>query len=501
MGLINIVISLVAAAATYLSLALVARQFGGSAGSDAYFYLVSLTTIFTAVIGSVYSAVFLPVFIDIKIRFNPKSACAFASIVLTWSIIFCLFFSFLSYVFHEQFLLTVSKYDSVKLSQQSDIFILFSAVFFYSVMAEFFRLLLVAYARYTAAALVAIFPPVVLMIFLFSATAGSSASLLAWSLLASKAIVLLLTVTVLWTQGVKLVFSMARNPDMTKFLKVSTPYGSAGVVTYFATFFFDYMATGLGAGVLTSVTYAQRIFALPVALVVNPLLEIARARFAEFHAHNDKAAFQRQYEQVAKVLLYFSIPVALMLYCFAQEIVSMLFRRGAFSDESVSIAASCLQLLAMSVPLTAIFTLNGRTVESFQRLAWPSFFGTVGNLLLIYLTFELVQRYGFKGIPSARVLVDVLYFLPFGFLAVHLFGVRLRFSYLLRALGTAMLACALPVFICGLINPIYFGVFELGQTVSALSLMGVFFLVYAAVLFLADSELRLLFNKLLPWSK
>lgn len=501
LGLINIIISLMVALATYLSLALVARQFGGSAESDAYFYLVSLSTIFTAVISSVYSAVFLPVFIDLKIRIDAKAACTFASIVLTWSILGCLLFSFATLFYHDTFFLIVSKYDQMKLRQQRSIFIYFSSIFFFSVMSEFFRLLLIALRRYTIAALVSILPPVILMVFLFFSDVYGSESLLALSLLASKASVLLLTVLALKVQGIRLYFSLAKNRAVTNFLKVSAPYGSAGIVTYFATFFFDYMATGLGSGVLTSVTYAQRVFALPVALVVNPLLEIARARFAEFRARNDVVAFQHQYEQLAKILLYFSVPVAVMFFAFAQEIISMLFRRGAFSEESVLIAATCLRLLAVSVPLTALFTLNGRTVESFQRLIWPSFFGTLGNFVLIFLTFNLVQSSGFRGIPYARLLVDGLYFLPFGFLTVYLFGVRFRYGYLLRALVMAAFACALPFLLYGLIDPASFPVLALGDTARAVALMGAFFLAYTVLILLCDTELRKILNALLARAK
>jgi putative peptidoglycan lipid II flippase len=501
LGLINIIISLIAALATYSSLALVARQFGGSAESDAYFYLVSLTTIFTAVIGSVYSTVFLPVFIDLRIRNDEKEACTFASIVVTWSILGCLLFSFATLFYHDLFFLIVSKYDQIKLKQQRGILIYFSSVFFFSVMSEFFRLLLIAFGRYTVAAMVSILPPVILMVFLFFSDVYTDEGLLALSLLASKASVLLLTVVALKVQGVRLSFLMAKNRAVTNFLKVSAPYGSAGIVTYFATFFFDYMATGLGSGVLTSVTYAQRVFALPVALVVNPLLEIARARFAEFRARNDEAAFQRQYEQLVKILLYFSIPVAVMFFAFAQEIISMLFRRGAFSEENVVIAATCLRLLALSVPLTAMFTLNGRTVESFQRLTWPSFFGTLGNFLLIFLTFNLVQSSGFRGIPYARLLVDGLYFLPFGFLTVHLFGVRFRYGNLIRTLVMATFACVVPVLLYGLIDPAWFLVLGLGHIATAVALMGTFFLVYAALILLFDGELRQIFNTLLAKAK
>jgi hypothetical protein len=140
-------------------------------------------------------------------------------------------------------------------------------------------------------------------------------------------------------------------------------------------------------------------------------------------------------------------------------------------------------------------------VESFQRLTWPSFFGTFGNLVLIFLTFNLVQYAGFRGIPYARLLVDGLYFLPFGFLTVYLFGVRFRYGYLLRALIMAIFACALPVLLYSLADPAWFREAGWGRAAIAVTLMGIFFLVYTALILLFDGELRQSFNALATRTK
>jgi peptidoglycan biosynthesis protein MviN/MurJ (putative lipid II flippase) len=187
-----------------------------------------------------------------------------------------------------------------------------------------------------------------------------------------------------------------------------------------------------------------------------------------------------------------------MFYLFAYEIISVLFRRGAFSEEGVQIAAACLRLFAFSVPLTCLFTLNGRTVESFQRLTWPSIFGTLGNLFLIFLTYLSVEKFGFRGIPYARLIVDGFYFLPFGFLTVYLFGVRFRYSYLVRTLAMALVACVIPMLLYCAIEPalpLRVGLEHLRMEVT---LMGLFFLTYTSLIIFLDSELRQVLKTFVP---
>ena len=66
-GLSNIAIYIVAAFLMFYSLILVAQRFGGSEGSDAYFFLFSLVTISTALVSSIFTTVLIPVFVNLRV--------------------------------------------------------------------------------------------------------------------------------------------------------------------------------------------------------------------------------------------------------------------------------------------------------------------------------------------------------------------------------------------------------------------------------------------------
>ena len=126
------------------------------------------------------------------------------------------------------------------------------------------------------------------------------------------------------------------------------------------------------------------------------------------------------------------------------EIISAMFQRGAFGPANVATSAACLQIYALSIPFSCLFSVNGRACESFQRLLWPSIFGSVGNLLMIAFTFAFVASTGYIGIPLARLAIDSLYFLPLGFVAFHRFGGSLHLAIPVKTLATASTACVVP---------------------------------------------------------
>lgn len=489
-GAVSISISIGVAFATYLSLAIIANRFGGSIGCDVYFYLVSLTTVSSALISGVFSAVFLPTLIKLRVRDGLDEASRFISCIFTWCLIICLVISQTSYVFNYDFFALASKFQRDVIQSQHDIFSCFGPAFFFATLCELFRLVLIAFGRYATAAISALFQPLSLVLMLIVSgddLKESSMALLFWG---SRAGALLFLLAYIKRLDIKLCIMFSGNASASKFIKVSTPYALAGLITHFSIFFVDFMASGLGTGVLTSVNYAQRIYALPLALGVTPLLDIARARFAEFHAHGDIFSFNKQYNNLVKIIAYYSIPISVIFFVFSNEIVTLLFYRGAFSSDQVNLAASCLQVLALSIPFSCFFTLNGRSVESFQQLLWPSIFGSIGNVIFVLALFFMVDWFGYLGIPLARLVLDFLYFLPMGVVFVIFFGVGIDFKFLLKSVFFASSSCLIPVIIYWSDNFRFLEQLGLAKAWDDLISMAIFFILSLAFLLVVDPSLR-----------
>lgn len=440
-GINNIIISAVVAVLSYFSLILVASTFGGSIGSDAYFFLFSLSTISSGLITCLYAAVLLPIFVDIKYNEGLSKAGEFAGSMLILSLIFTIPIALIAYVWYGQFFSTVSKFTTSQIDAVRFILIYYAPIFVITVISEFFRTLILASGYYTLAAFGAIFQPAILIasIYVFSDSLKEEA--LPLSLITSRFLLLIFMLTLtLRVTRLKIPLNLKSDVMVGRFFKVAAPYWSANVITSAATFYFDYMATGLGAGILTALAYSQRIYNLPITIVLNPIFEIARTRFCEARAADNSEHFASQHNKLMRSILYFTIPVSVLLFFFSHEIIASMFQRGAFSKENVLVSAECLRIYAFSLPFTAFFILNGRAVESFQKLAWPSFFGTLGQFISIFITFILVSRIGYLGIPISKVLIEICYFFPFGFITLRFFVGRLNMKNMGRTMATSLMA-------------------------------------------------------------
>lgn len=443
-GILNTGIGLLSAALTFLSLALIAGRFGGSAGTDAYLYLLSLVTVGTALLGGIFSAVLLPQLVEVRVKSGLVQVSELASRLLAWLLLLCGLLALALALFHGAFFTFASRFSVEQVQAQRAILGWLGPVLVFSILAEYLRILLLGVARYGAAACMALVTPVTLVAVLLLDHSVSEAELTT-ALAFSRGLMVAATMFLLTCTGMRLLPRLRGGAHLIRFARISAPYAAASAVTQLSVFFFDYMASGLGTGVLTAITLAHRIFALPLMLLVTPLLDIARVRFAELRATNDEAAFQRQYDYLSVLVLYLALPAAAMLFIFPGEIVALLFQRGAFNVQDVEVAAACLKVLALSVPLGCFFTLSGRVVESFQQLKLPSLLGSIGNLCLMALTYVLVGSKGFIGIPLARLLVDLGYLLPFGVWMLHRHRVHINFVSLAQTLLRAGLACAIPV--------------------------------------------------------
>ncbi len=447
-GIVNAGLGIASAAANYISLLLIADRFGSSAGSDTYFFILSLATVATSLFASVLGTVFMPLLIEMRHR-AAAQASHFASAVLTWCLLLALALCAAWLLWPNAFITTFSRFTPVQIAERHALLAYLPGIILASVLAEYFRVLAIALGRYSWATVTAVLQPVVLVlgIALFSGAHGPAC--LPAALLVSRVAALALGMVLLRGQGLHLRPALRGGGVMPRFLKTAWPYWSASLATSYALFYFDYVATGLPQGTLASLSYAQRIFSLPTSMLIVPLLEIARARFAEHRARGEDIGLTRLYNQLLAWMVYLSAPAAALLLLYPDGLVAALLGSGAYTAEGMHITANALRVYALSVLLSSVFMLNGRCVESFQQLGWPSLFGTLGNLGMIGLTFSLTGLWGYLGIPAARLCMDALYFTPMGFLFLRHHRVAVDFATLAGAGWRSALAC-LPMALLGL---------------------------------------------------
>ena len=172
----------------------------------------------------------------------------------------------------------------------------FAPIIVASILAEYFRALLLGLGKYLCAAVSVIFQPLILIGFIIFFSDHLGEQSLSLSLLIAKLVAMIFMARVIvFKEKIKINPVLIYRFPSTSSMKNAIVFWAASFVTNISTFFFDYMASGLGVGVISALSYAQRVFSLPVTLILNPLLEVAYTKFSELHAHKDIKTFRPDY--------------------------------------------------------------------------------------------------------------------------------------------------------------------------------------------------------------
>ena len=99
------------------------------------------------------------------------------------------------------------------------------------------------------------------------------------------------------------------------------------------------IASYLGAGAVSLLTYADRLMEFPSALLGVALGVVLTPQLSAAHARGDNAAYSELIEWGLRQLLLLALPCAVALLVFSEPLVATLFQRGAFGASDVQHAA------------------------------------------------------------------------------------------------------------------------------------------------------------------
>jgi putative peptidoglycan lipid II flippase len=226
--------------------------------------------------------------------------------------------------------------------------------------------------------------------------------LLSWSVMVAGVAQLLWVVYAARRIGFTARFKRPRlTPGVKRLLWLAAPAAAAGGITQINLFIGQIIAS-TKEGAIAVLQYADRVYQLPlgvvgVAIGVVLLPELSRAlkagHFREA-AHNQNRALE--------FALFLTLPAATAIAVMAEEIVRVLYERGAFSPETTNATANALAVFALGLPAFVMIKVFTPGYFAREDTKTPMLFAGIAVALNVALALTLFPVIAEAGIATAE---------------------------------------------------------------------------------------------------
>jgi putative peptidoglycan lipid II flippase len=127
------------------------------------------------------------------------------------------------------------------------------------------------------------------------------------------------------------------------------------------------MASTLGPGSVSTLNFGQKIVLFVQSAVVMGLGTVLLPHFSRSVLVEDREALHRSLRAMLWLVAGLGTVVAILLGAWADEIVRLVFQRGAFSSTDASVVAHVQRLYAIQIPFFAMGTVLTRLLFALQR--------------------------------------------------------------------------------------------------------------------------------------
>lgn len=159
------------------------------------------------------------------------------------------------------------------------------------------------------------------------------------------------------------------------------------------------IASGLGAGSITSFTYANNLRNVPLTLIGSAITTAVFPRLAERAAKGSKERLIESFVHTARLILFLSVPAAILSVVARGYIVRLLY---GFGDVDT---ANALGWFAASIVFISLFFLVSRVFYAMQDTKTPLMVSLASIVVNVALSYFLSQKMGMVGLAAAASVI------------------------------------------------------------------------------------------------
>lgn len=163
------------------------------------------------------------------------------------------------------------------------------------------------------------------------------------------------------------------------------------------------LASLVASGGVSTYYFAFRLISSVQSIVGVSVATTGLPRITQYDLNGDTKKFGKSLlRQIGRVVLV-SLPVALGILVFHNQITSLLYGRGAFSADSVEQTGQILQWLGLGVVLMCSIPVLNSSLYAQRRFSWVLYNMTFVTVVNILLAWWLSGYWGLVGIAVAAV--------------------------------------------------------------------------------------------------
>ena len=181
-----------------------------------------------------------------------------------------------------------------------------------------------------------------------------------------------------------------------------------------------FLSSGFGAGILTALSYASRMSAMPIELLTTQVSAVTAVKFNELAAHQDDHQLGQAFGRISRLLVALLTPLSFLMALTGLEIIQILYGRGAF-QESVGLTASLFSVFVLVLPLHAMAIVLARLFIAKQRVRMGASWQIFSSLLLMGLMVGFIRWLGPMGLAWGGLVHLILYLLVLSPFVVRVF--------------------------------------------------------------------------------
>ena len=192
-----------------------------------------------------------------------------------------------------------------------------------------------------------------------------------------------------------------KDPEIQEIFLATLPFMLVSCTSQINSMVDRIVASLLDSGSVTIQSYASKMTVTEVGLISTAVSMVIFAQASRLSAEHDTGGLEDLVSSGLKFVSFLVIPCCVGTILYRYEIISVLFGRGAFTQENVRLTANTMMIYAVGMLGTGIQDVLSRTMHATKHRKFPAMLGAGSMLLNAVLNLLLYRPFGVYGLAAA----------------------------------------------------------------------------------------------------